>query len=58
MGDAISRLLNELKRGLAALYGSRLSRILLLESGVKIAISGLDRLQSVNLAHDVIGQIL
>ena len=28
------------------------------ESGVKIAISDLDRLQSVNLAQDVIGQIL
>ena len=31
---------------------------LILESGVKIAISDLDRLQSVNLAQDVIGQIL
>jgi hypothetical protein len=28
------------------------------ESGVKIAISDLDRLQSVNLAQNVIGQIL
>jgi hypothetical protein len=28
------------------------------ESGVKIAISDLDRFQSVNLAQDVIGQIL
>ena len=28
------------------------------ESGVKIAISELDRLQSVNLAQDAIGQIL
>ena len=31
---------------------------LFLESGVKIAISDLNRLQSVNLAQDGIGQIL
>ncbi len=35
-----------------------LARSKLPESGVKIAISDLDRLQSVNLAQDVIGQIL
>jgi hypothetical protein len=32
--------------------------VIILESGVKIAISGLDRLQAVNLVQDVVGQIL
>lgn len=34
------------------------SWVVIPESGVKIAILGLDRFQSVNLAQDVISQIL
>jgi len=35
-----------------------LKMIIIPESGVKIAISDLNRLQSVNLAQDAVGQIL
>jgi hypothetical protein len=40
------------------IYAEEHRESLLPESGVKTAISGLDRFQSVNLAQDVISQIL